>query len=43
MEVPGSYLGPEIGYPDFFHHYPQSLQVNDGIMGYIGHDRVLPD
>jgi hypothetical protein len=42
-EVLGSNLGREIGHPEVYHEFPQSLQANSGIILRLGHDRFLPN
>jgi hypothetical protein len=36
-----SSLARDIGYPEVFHTFPQSLQANAGMLSRLGHDRFF--
>jgi hypothetical protein len=41
-QVFGSNLGQDIGYPEFFHGFIQSLQVNAMMVAQLGHGCFIP-
>ncbi|PNF27422.1 hypothetical protein B7P43_G16900 [Cryptotermes secundus] len=41
-QVLGSNLDKDIGYPEFFHGFIQSLQVNSMMVAQLGHGCFIP-